>query len=96
MAGTQVVDGYPLKIHSLSNSNNIKNNQINKTMDIKMDLMSDGGNINCNYTKNDENNENHNDENYMMGMEINIEVDKKYLSFSPEQVRDIKFNTKCL
>lgn len=82
MAGTQL-DGYPLKSHSTSNSNNIKNNQINKTMDIKMDLMSD-----CNYTKTDENNENHNDENYMMGMEINIEVDKKYLSFSPEQVSD--------
>ena len=89
MAGTQLLDGYPLKTHSTSNSNNIKNNQINKTMDIKMDLMSDG--INCNYTKNDENNENQNDENYMMGMEINIEVDKKYLSFSPEQVSEIKF-----
>lgn len=79
MAGTQLVDsGYPLKS---INNNNKNNNQINKTMD----LMSDA--INCNYTKNDENNENHNEENYMMGMEINIEVDKKYLSFSPEQVR---------
>lgn len=53
-------------------------------MDIKMDLNSDG--INCNYAKNDENTENHNDDNYMMAMDINIEVDKKYLSFSPEQV----------
>lgn len=38
-----------------------------------------------------ENNENHNDENYMQQIsgEINMEVDKKYMSFSAEQVQCI-------
>jgi hypothetical protein len=86
-----------LKAHQFSS--NIKNNNSNISHINMNHMKPKSKNIHENYydTQSGENNENHNDENYLQQInngEISMEVDKKYMSFSAEQVQCEIFQMK--
>lgn len=98
MAGHRNENAYPLKMHHSSSTFNIKGNNLQ----VHLNPQSINGNLqkssmkdsNLNYSSvfnpHHENEENQNDENYLQqsnNTEINMEVNKKYFSFTADQVQ---------
>lgn len=88
---------YPLKTHHSSSSFNIKGNNLQVHLNAnnlnvnlsKTNIKDSSVNYNA-FSSHLENDENQNDENYLQpsnGAEINMEVNKKYFSFTAEQVQ---------
>lgn len=97
ITGLRNEPSYPLKTHHSTSSFNIKGNNLQvhlNTANLNGNLQKPNvkdTNMNYNaFSSHHENDENLNDENYLQssnGAEINMEVNKKYFSFTAEQVQ---------